>query len=70
LVCLRVRLRAYIYISYIMVSKLIFRLDLIYLAISSINLYNFLLGGELNSIAVFIKNRIYYKIRFYNQECY
>jgi hypothetical protein len=70
LVCLRVRSRVYIYINYIMVSRLIFRLDLIYLAISNISLYNFFLGGELNNIAVFIKNKIYYKIRFYDQEYY
>jgi hypothetical protein len=53
-----------------MVSRLIFRLDLTYLAISSINLCNFFLGGELNSIIIFIKSRIYYKIRFYDQEYY
>jgi hypothetical protein len=53
-----------------MVSRLIFRLDLIYLAISNISLYNFFLGGELNSIMVFIKSRIYYKIRFCDREYY
>jgi hypothetical protein len=52
------------------VSRLIFRLDLTYLAISSIGLCNFLLGGELNSIIAFIKGRIYYKIRFCDQERY
>jgi hypothetical protein len=53
-----------------MVSRLIFRLDLIYLAISSISLYNFLLRSKLDNIIVFIKNRIYYKIRFCDQEYY
>jgi hypothetical protein len=53
-----------------MVSRLIFRLDLTYLIISSIGLYNFFLRGELNNIIMFIKNKIYYKIRFCDQECY
>jgi hypothetical protein len=53
-----------------MVSRLIFRLDLIYLAISSIGLCNFFLGGELNNIMIFIKSKIYYEIRFCDRECY
>jgi hypothetical protein len=53
-----------------MVSRLIFRLDLIYLAISNIGLYNFFLRNKLDNIIVFIKNRIYYKIKFCDQECY
>jgi hypothetical protein len=43
---------------------------LIYLAISNISLCNFLLGGELDSIIVFIKNRIYCEIKFCDQEYY